>query len=78
MAKAPTPDIASLGVRDRVLLFCIASGTDWQRAGVTGEVVTALIVRGLIVRNGRGKLALTNDGRAVLRGLMTIDDPLPS
>jgi hypothetical protein len=47
MAKQPTPDIASPGVRERSgpLLFCIGSRTDWQRAGVTGETVTALVVR---------------------------------
>ncbi len=77
MAKPPIPDIASLGVRERILLFCVASGTDWQRAGVTGETVTALVVRGLIVRDGDGRLTLTSRGRVVLRGLMTIDDPLP-
>jgi hypothetical protein len=51
-------------------LFCVASGTDWQRAGVTGETITALVVRGLIVRDGRGRLALTDDGRAALRALL--------
>jgi hypothetical protein len=75
MAKPPKPDITALGVRERILLFCVASGTDWQRAGVTGETVTALIVRGLIVRDGHGRLTLTDQGRALLRGLMTIDDP---
>jgi hypothetical protein len=62
----PKPDIASLGVRERTLLFC----TDWQRAGVTGESITALVVRGFIVRDGRGRLALTDDGRAGLRALL--------
>jgi hypothetical protein len=33
MAKPPKLDAASLGVRERVLLFCVGSGTDWQRAG---------------------------------------------
>jgi hypothetical protein len=42
MAKQPTPDIASLRVRERMLLFCVGGGTDWQCAGVTGETVTAL------------------------------------
>jgi hypothetical protein len=54
MVKRPTPDIATLGVRERILLFCIASGTDWQRAGLTGETVTALVVKGLLVRDGAG------------------------
>jgi hypothetical protein len=70
MAKQPTPDIASLGVRERVLLFCVARGTNWRRAGLTGETVTALVVRGLIVRDGSGRLELTDDGRAALRALL--------
>jgi len=37
-------NISALGMRERVLLFCIGSGIDWQRAGVTGEIVTALVV----------------------------------
>ena len=55
MAKRPTPDhaSASLTVRERLLLFCIGSRTDWQRAGVTGEIVTALVVKGFIVRGCR-------------------------
>jgi hypothetical protein len=36
MAKRSTPDIMAPTVRERVLLFCIGSGTgtgtDWQRA----------------------------------------------
>jgi hypothetical protein len=67
MAKQSTLDTASLGVRERMLLFCVGSGTDWQRAGVTGETIT---VRGFIVRDGRGRLALTDDGRAALRALL--------
>ncbi len=62
MAKRPTTDTTTLGVRERMLLFCIASGTDWQRAGVTGETVTALVVKGLLVRDSVGRLALTDDG----------------
>ena len=54
MAKRPTPDITALTVRERMLLFCIGSETDWQRAGVTGETVTNMIVKGLIVRDALG------------------------
>jgi len=57
-------------VRERMLLFCIGSGSDWQPAGVTGETVTALVVKGLLVRDALGHLALTNDGRAALRALL--------
>jgi hypothetical protein len=42
MAKRPTPDTMGLTAPERILLFCVGSGTDWQRAGVTSETVTAL------------------------------------
>jgi hypothetical protein len=37
MANAPTSEsiAAELPVMDRMLLFCLASGTDWVKAGVT-------------------------------------------
>jgi hypothetical protein len=68
MAKPPTPDAIALTVRERILLFCARSGSDWQRAGVTSETVTVLIVRGLLVRNATGRLTLT--GREALRALL--------
>jgi hypothetical protein len=67
MAKRPTPDANALTTWERILLFCIASGTNWQWAGITGEVVTALIVRGFLVRDATGHLALTDNGQAALR-----------
>jgi hypothetical protein len=62
---------ADLSVPERVLLFCVASGTDWARAGVTGATATAMMVRGLIERNSADQLALTKDGRAVLDALLS-------
>ena len=58
MVKPLKPNITALGVRGRKLLFCVGSDTDWQRAGVTGETVTALVVRGLIVRDAKEHLAI--------------------
>jgi hypothetical protein len=51
MPKRPfqSATAADLTVRERVLLFCIASGTDWQKAGVPGETVIDVIEKGLIV-----------------------------
>jgi hypothetical protein len=54
----------------RVLLFCVASDTDWEHAGVTGTTVTAMIVRGLIQRDPAVRLGLTKEGRAVLAALL--------
>jgi hypothetical protein len=72
MAKLTMPAEAAkaLAVRERVLLFCAASGTDWLHAGVTGETVTAVVVKGLVERDAAGALALTDRGRAVLRAML--------
>jgi hypothetical protein len=73
MAKLNTPaDTANLlTARERVLLFCAASGTDWAHAGITGENVTAMIVKGLIERNAAGQLTPTDRGHAMLRALLS-------
>jgi hypothetical protein len=34
-----------LSVSERVLLFCVASGTEWARAGVTGATATAMVIK---------------------------------
>jgi hypothetical protein len=69
-AKRPAPTAAVLAARERVLLFCVASGTDWEHADITIEIVTTAIIKGLIERDAAGRLALTDAGRAVLRMLM--------
>jgi hypothetical protein len=66
------PSIAAeLGVPERVLLFCVASGTEWARAGVSGATATAMVVKGLIERDARDDLTLTKEGRAVLDALLS-------
>jgi hypothetical protein len=52
MAKAPTPHniAAALTVPERVLLFCLASDTDWVKAGVTHATAQHMMDRGLIER----------------------------
>jgi hypothetical protein len=35
--------IAQLSVPERLLLFCVASGAEWKRAGIAGAVVTAAV-----------------------------------
>jgi hypothetical protein len=63
------PDIgANLSTPERILLFCIAFGTEWEHAGVTGATEIAMLVRGLIDRDA-ARLVLTPDGRAVLDAL---------
>jgi hypothetical protein len=61
---------AGLTVRERLLLFCTASGTDWGHAGVPGKTVTAMMVKGFVNHDTAGEIALTDLGRAVLRALL--------
>jgi hypothetical protein len=50
-AKAAAHAAPALTIPERILLFCVASGTEWERAGITGANVTAMVVRGLIWPN---------------------------
>jgi hypothetical protein len=69
--KDPANSVAAdLSTLERVLLFCLASGTEWAEAGVTGATVTAMVVRGLVDRDSAARLVLTRDGRAVLDALL--------
>jgi hypothetical protein len=62
---------AALTVSERVLLFCLASGTDWQRAGVTHATAQHLMIRGLVEREGAaGSFAPSEQGSAVLEALL--------
>jgi hypothetical protein len=71
----PKPDSTvaqteALSIPERILLFCVASGTDWERAGITGATLTAMMIKGLIAREPTGGLYLTKEGRAVLAMLL--------
>jgi hypothetical protein len=71
MAKAPTTDTiaAELTVPERVLLFCLASDTNWVKAGVSHATAQHLLVRNLVERVPATQLTLTAQGRAVLAAL---------
>jgi hypothetical protein len=69
------PDIDALGVQERVLLFCLASGTDWKQAGVTYKTMAGMWAKVLftpnyLITSRGGALALTDAGRAALRALL--------
>jgi hypothetical protein len=75
MAK-PNPDnpaARALSFPQRILLFCVGSGTEWERTGITGPTVTAMVIKGRIGR-AAGKLTLTEQGRAVLAALLMEED----
>jgi hypothetical protein len=68
--RTPETIAAELDAPERIVLFCIASGT--SLAKVTGNTVTArsrLVVRGLIERDG-SRFVVTDQGRAVLAALV--------
>ena len=53
-----------------VLLFCLASGTDWHRTRITQSTVTKMTVHGLVERDDVGRLQLTPAGRTVFDALL--------
>jgi hypothetical protein len=64
--SAPPADVAaSLTVPERMMLFCVASDTDWVKAGVRAVTTRALLVKGLIERWHTSRYRLTKEGRAV-------------
>jgi len=79
MAKLPKLDdpqaqATSLSIPERILLFCIASKTEWERAGIAGATVTAMVIKGLVERDAASELTLTKQGRAVLAALLMEQD----
>jgi Na+/H+-dicarboxylate symporter len=48
--KGASTIAADLSVLERVLLFCLASNTEWGQAGVTGATTIMMLARGLVDR----------------------------
>jgi ketosteroid isomerase-like protein len=89
---AASPEIiaSNLPARERIVLLCVATGTDWGAVGISEATAQHLIVMDLIERpRPRGSYVLTKLGREVLaalleragiklaRGDRDIDRPLP-
>ena len=76
MPPRPTKpeNIASdLRVQERIMLFCLASGTPCERAGVTHTRAQHLLLRNLIDRDRAGaRFKLTPLGRDVLAALLKL------
>jgi hypothetical protein len=65
------PEIDALDVQERILLFCLASRTDWKQAGITPKTVAGMLVKFLVtVTWASHQLVLTDAGRAALRALL--------
>jgi hypothetical protein len=70
IARKPEFIAEDLAVPERILLFCIDSGIDWQKASsVTGATVAAMLLRGLVECDAVGRLTLSGEGRAAVRVL---------
>jgi hypothetical protein len=72
-AKPPAAEsiAAGLTVPERLLLFCLATDTDWQAASITHATAQQTMVRGLIERTtGATSYRLTEQGRVVLAALL--------
>jgi hypothetical protein len=74
-APPDAPPPALLGFRqglttsEQNLLFCVASGTDWAKAGIPSAIASVVAVKGLIARETTGQFALTDRGHAALQKL---------
>jgi hypothetical protein len=69
--QTPETIAAELTVPERLLLFCLATDTDWQKAGVTHATAQHMMVRALIERDRAAtRFALTDQGRTVLGALL--------
>jgi hypothetical protein len=66
MAKAPTTETiaAELTVPERVLLFCLASDTNWVKTGASHATAQHLLVGNLVERDHATDFALTDQGAA--------------
>ena len=70
----PTPEeiAEQLSVEERIFLFCVASGTDWTRVGLTGATSRTLVIKDLLGHERKSaRLVLTLRGRAVLSVLLS-------
>jgi hypothetical protein len=61
--------LATLGVPERLLLFCLASDTDPRQAGISSRTTELLMIKGLIRRDDNG-LVLTALGHATIDALL--------
>jgi hypothetical protein len=74
VARTPESIAADLTVPERILLFCIDSGTDWQKSSrVTDATVAAMVLRGLVECDAVGRLSLSGEGRATVAVLLKAD-----
>ena len=73
MTETPieAPALAALTPSERILLFCVASGTGPPKTKTIRRTIEGLTIKGLIKREP-DRLALTEVGRATLNALLSI------
>jgi hypothetical protein len=60
----------ALSVPERLLLFCVASGTNPAKAKITHRTIELLMIKGLIGHDNGG-LVLTDRGGVILDALLS-------
>jgi hypothetical protein len=70
MEAKPNSVAAALTVSERLLLFFLASDTDWQAASIAYATAQQMVFRGLIECQTASRFALTDEGRAVLAAML--------
>ena len=72
-----TQESTKLTVAQRVLLFCVASDTDYGKVGITSASVQLAVIRNLVERDeATSRLVLTDQGRAMLVALVRLSGRL--
>jgi hypothetical protein len=60
-----------LSAQDCVILFCVATATDYPAAGITAHAMQSMAIRGFIAHNREsGAYTLTDSGRARLTAIL--------
>jgi hypothetical protein len=61
----------ALSAYDRVILFCVATATDYGAVGITAHALQSMAIRGFIAHNREsGAYTLTDSGRATLGAIL--------
>jgi hypothetical protein len=61
----------TLSAHDRVILFCVATATDYGAVGITAHAMQSMAIRGFIAHNREsGAYTLTDSGRATLTAIL--------
>ena len=69
--SAPVDLATSLSARERVALFCAATGIEHAKMGILASMIRALRSDGLLVYDrSLGRCLLTESGRVVFRDLL--------